>query len=382
MKYCNKCLTTNLRPNAQFNAAQICIACEFAGSTDIPAFSSDKNLRDLRSWISRLKKEHQFKRYSGQYDCIVGVSGGKDSTRQAHWVRDRLGMNPLLVCGAYPPKQMTSIGAENISNLISMGFDLEIVCPAPKSAARLSLEAFRLFGNVCKSTELALFSVVPNLALEKKIQFIFWGENPALQVGDRATLGLNPFDGSNLRSLNTLSDGGIEWVEKCVGRKSAFYRYPSAADMNKKGINIIYLGPAWDDWSTFENASYAALQGLTLQPENSRETGDISGASMLDEEFTNINMMLRYFKFGFGRATDDVNEAIRSGRLSRTEGVKIAQEFDGVCSDGIIERYCEYTEISVNEFWEVAISFVNKDLFSVASGQRPKPRFTVGQDFD
>ena len=41
--------------------------------------------------------------------------------------------------------------------------------------------------------------------------------------------------------------------------------------------------------------------------------GDISGASMIDEEFTNINMMIKYYKFGFGRATDTINERIRAG---------------------------------------------------------------------
>ena len=80
-------------------------------------------LKILKEMIRRTRskrKRHEL------YDCIVGVSGGKDSTRQAHWVRDRLGLNPLLVCCGYPPLQMTDIGAFNMSNLISMGFDVEI----------------------------------------------------------------------------------------------------------------------------------------------------------------------------------------------------------------------------------------------------------------
>ena len=62
----------------------------------------------------------------------LGVSGGKDSTRQALWVRDKLKLKPLLVCCSYPPEQLTILGAKNLSNLIELGFDLIVTSPAPK----------------------------------------------------------------------------------------------------------------------------------------------------------------------------------------------------------------------------------------------------------
>ena len=103
-------------------------------------------------------------------------------------------MNPLLVCCSYPPKQMIDLGAANLSNLISCGFDVEVFNPAPETAAKLSLEGFQQFGNVCKASEIALFSAVPRIAIERGIRLIFYGENPALQEGDSATLGVDEFD--------------------------------------------------------------------------------------------------------------------------------------------------------------------------------------------
>lgn len=41
-------------------------------------------------------------RNKGDYDCIVGVSGSKDSTRQAQWARNRRALMPLIVSVAYP----------------------------------------------------------------------------------------------------------------------------------------------------------------------------------------------------------------------------------------------------------------------------------------
>jgi len=377
MKYCKKCLTTNLRPNSVFNNDGICIVCEYSNLTDNRIFNND--LKVLKSMV---KKTLQKKRKHSLYDCIIGVSGGKDSTRQAHWVRDRLKLNPLLVCCAYPPLQTTNIGAENLSNLISMGFDVEVFSPAPRTSALLSLASFKKFGNVCKSTEMALFASVPSIAISKKIPLIFWGENPALQVGDSRSAGYNYFDGNNLRFLNTLVDGGSNWLHDEVGNyKSKSYIYPKASSLKKAKINIIYLGPAWDDWGMDNNAIYASLSGLTLRPNDSLVTGDITGASMLDEEFTNINMMIKYYKYGFGRATDICNERIRNNSITRDEAIKIVDKYDGICSETIIDKYCEYVNIKKTYFWDIVNRFTNSHIFEVNKGSRPIRKFEVGLDY-
>jgi N-acetyl sugar amidotransferase len=379
MNYCQHCLTTDLRPNACFKNG-ICIACAYSKKQILTKSNADKKLDLLMKCI---KNARQKKKCTGAYDCIVGVSGGKDSTRQAHWVRDRLGLRPLLVCCAYTPKQMSDVGALNLSNLISMGFDLITATPAPKTSEHLALTSFKQFGNVCKSTEMSLFSTVPRLAIELGINIILWGENPALQVGDSAVEGIDEFDGSNLRKLNTLTEGGNEWLQNQVPQpyKSQHYFYPDEIQFKKKKINIFYLGPAWDDWSNESNATYAALNGLTLRPNDEHETGDISNASMLDEEFTNINMMLKYYKFGFGRTTDIICEQIRDGEISREQGVVIITEYDGACSNRIINNFACYVGITVDEFWQIANRWVNPNIFHITSSHRPKPKFTVGVNF-
>lgn len=377
MKYCKKCLTTDLRPNSLFRN-DICIACEFSEKE-----ASEVSHLKLKILQDKIKKSRQKQRKKGVYDCIVGVSGGKDSSRQAHWVRDRLGLRPLLVCAAYPPKQMSEIGADNLSNLIEMGFDMIVATPAPKSAATLSLESFVKFGNIAKSTEMSLFSTVPRLAIELGVNIIFWGENPALQVGDSAVEGVDAFDGNSLRNLNTLTDGGSSWIKDVLGKEylQNHYLYPNAIEFDKHNINIFYLGPAWDDWSNDSNSIYAALQGLHLRPGEEDLTGDISNASMLDEQFVNINFMIKYYKYGFGLGTDFANQRIRAHIISRDEGIKIAERYDGVCSDSVIEGYCKYVGITKVEFWNIVNNWVNKDLFEINEGSRPKKKFKVGVNY-
>lgn len=374
MKYCKKCLTTDLRPGGEFING-FCIPCFLI--KDEKTFSPKIKLNLLKDLY---KENRKGQKNTGPYDCLVGVSAGKDSTRQAQWVRDRLGLRPLLVCVAYPPKQMTDIGAKNISNLIDLGFDLIILTPSPKTSAKLSLEGFRNFGNVSKSTEKALYSSVPRIAIDLGIKNIFWGENNATQVGEKSVLGKNEFDANNLRKMNTLSSGGNQWVFDVAGEnKGLHYIYPEEFEFKKKKINIYFLGPAWDDWSVTNNSTYAALHGLILRPFDEKITGDVSNASMLDEEFTNINMMIKYYKYGFGRATDYVNDEIRLGLITREEGIKIVEEYDGVCHDSIINNYCKYVNIDINEFWKILYSYTNKSLFDIKEGfVRPIRKFKIG----
>jgi N-acetyl sugar amidotransferase len=374
MIYCDKCLSTNLRPGGVFIEG-LCLPCHHINT------NKNENFPVKLDMLRRLYKEsRKGQKNKGAYDCIVGVSGGKDSTRQAQWVRDRLGLRPLLVCVAYPPKQMTEIGAKNLSNIINMGFDMITVTPAPKSSAQLSLESFKKFGNVSKNTEKALYSSVPRIAIDLGVNTIFWGENNALQVGEKTVQGKDEFDANNLRKMNTLLAGGDQWIHELVGKKKGqHYVYPDEIEFEKGKINIYYLGPAWDDWSNTNNSTYAALHGLNLRPNEENITGDISNASMLDEEFTNINMMIKYYKFGFGRATDIVNESIRLGEISRNEGIKLVKQYDGVCDNSIINDYCKYVGIRLGEFWDTVHSYTNRDLFDIIPGQkRPTRKFKIG----
>jgi N-acetyl sugar amidotransferase len=377
MKYCNICLSPSTRPNARFNNEGVCIPCEFAKSS--LNISYEARLKELKQIVRRLssRRKHQ------EYDCIVGVSGGKDSTRQALWVREKLGLSPLLVCVAYPPRQVSQVGVDNLSNLISLGFDCVMLGPAPQTSRKLMREAFFRFTNIFKATEMVLFAGVPKLAVAHDIKLIMWGENPALQVNESGSMGSNIWDGNKLRYINTLAGGELNWMIEEVGalEKILPYRFPDVELMREKQVNTLFLGPAWSNWSISANSVFAMAEGLNIRQEGVLSTGDLLGTSMLDEEWATINMMLKYYKLGFGRATDFVNEEIRYGRLTRSEGATLAKRYDGICDDKYVETFCRYVEITIEEFWEQVHTASSPVLFERVKGmQRPQPLFTPGVD--
>jgi len=366
-------LQPDTRPNTIFKDNGICPACHYFDQlNDVDWQERFEILQDLLL---------QFPRCKGQFhDCIIGVSGGKDSTRQALWVRDKLGLNPLLVCLSYPPEQVTQRGVDNISNLIELGFDVHILAPAPDTWRRLMVISFKRFTNWCRSTELALFSAVPRLAIHYKIPLILWGENPGLQLGDLKTLGRSGYDGNNLRFMNTLSGGGLDWMleEGFEDQDLIAYRYPDAKEFDSAGLQIVYLGWFLGDWSLVNNALYSCANGLQIRDDTPDKTGDLYGVSSLDEDWVTLNQMIKYYKFGFGRATDYVNEEIRMGRMSRQEGISVVEQYDGCCGSYYIESFCEYIGINVEQFWQQVHVNVNRDLFDVSVDGVITRRFRVG----
>jgi N-acetyl sugar amidotransferase len=373
MKYCLRCLQPDTRPNTRFTPEGICPACDyFERLQDVDWQDRYEILTDLLA---------AYPRKSGQaFDCIIGVSGGKDSTRQALWVRDKLGMRPLLACLSYPPEQVTQRGTDNIANLIELGFDLVMSLPAPGTWRALMRESFLQFTNWCKSTEMALFSSVPQLAIRYGIPLILWGENPGLQLGDLKTLGRTGYDGNNLRYMNTLGGGAADWMRQAgfTPQELIPYQYPLPDDFEANGLQIVYLGWFLGDWSLINNGLYSTSNGLHIRTDTVANTGDLRGVTSLDEDWVTLNQMIKYYKFGFGRVTDYVNEEIRLQRMTREAAIELVEQYDNACSDDYIESFCAYIDIPVGTFWEKVRSSANPRLFEVKGDRIFTRRFKVG----
>ena len=181
--------------------------------------------------------------------------------------------------------------------------------------------------------------------------------------------------------MNTLSGGSIDWLldtdvneENLIG-----YRYPDVDEFEKNDLQIVYLGWFLGDWSLLNNAMYACSSGLKIREDVVENTGDLYGVTSLDDDWVTLNQMIKYYKFGFGRVTDYVNEEIRSGRMSRTYAINLVDKYDDSCDDKYIDSFCKYIDISTNLFWDKVHESVNKDIFDIKPDGSICKKFVVGQ---
>jgi N-acetyl sugar amidotransferase len=374
MKYCLKCVQPDSRPGTEF-VNGVCPACEFRIT------STKWDWQNRKRILKQVVHSRKAIGHISGHDSILGVSGGKDSTRLALFARDFLGLNPLLVAVTYPPEQMTITGAKNLDNLSRLGFDVYQTSPSPITWKSLMRAAFLESANWAKSTELALFSGVPQIAIENGIELILWGENPALQLGALETLGKEGWDGNSLRNMNTLTGMNKEWLlnQEIDPSRIGPYLYPSQFEFEKHNLQIVFLGWAMGNWGLLENGLVASLAGLQNRSDSPSNTSDLINLTSLDEDWVILNQMIKYYKFGFGRATDYVNEWIRTGRVTRSEGIPLVQKYDGVCADRYIASFSEFIGITTEDFWLTVRKFTNSKLFDLSVAGRPRPLFEVGQ---
>jgi N-acetyl sugar amidotransferase len=352
MKYCKKCIQPDTRPGIYFNDEGICGACIYEEEKKkIDWHSREEELKGIVKWAKQKAKEN-----NSNYDCVIGVSGGKDSTFQALYARDRLGLRALLVNSE--PDYITEIGRKNIENLKFLGFDSIMLRPNPKVMKKLVKKDFLEYANPGKVTEMSLWSSAYIVADKFNIPLIIQGENPALTLGVTKIM---EADGNALNVLqqDTLSTGWQRYVGDGISEEDLFMFRFDMESIKKKGIRGVWLQYYAKEWSVSGNAEFAISHGLTIRPEyfNPHEVGTYVPYSSLDSNLVPLNQMLKHIKFGFGLCTDYACYEIREGKITREEAIDLVKKYDGKCDIRYIKKFCDYIGISVDEFWRVANSF-------------------------
>lgn len=378
MKYCKRCLQPDTRPGVVFDDEQICYACRYEESK--AKIDWDARKKELIAFAEEAKAES--KKRGNIYDCVIGVSGGKDSTFQAVYAKEELGLNPMLVnC---MPDEITEIGSKNIENLNNLGFDIFSIRPNPIVAKKLARKSFFERGNIIAASEYCLWASSYIMAEKFNIPLIIQGENAALTLGtakNQETSG-NAFSVVQLETLRGASVDSFVDLSNNITEKDLFlYKIPAVEEMEKKGIRAVFLQYYAKEWSQVYNADFSVARGLVGRQDDLHDLGRYRRYTALDCDLQIPNQMIKYLKFGFGYATDEICYDIREGRFTREQGKWYVNEYDGLCGDKYIEKACKYLDITTEEFWSVVDKYVNRDLFEKKNGKWV-PKFTVGEDYE
>ncbi len=356
MKYCKKCIMPITRPEQVFDDEGICDACR---SAELKHTTIDWNVR-------RREFEDILQQYRGDgsnYDCIIPVSGGKDSCYQALTMRDEFGMTPL--CVTHTPCELTVVGLKNLNFLRDQGFDLIQVSPNRKAYRELVRIGFFKLGDCCWPEHIGIFTAPIRVAVNYNIPLLIWGENSQFEYGGPASK----------RENNYLDRNWLEQFQMCGHRISdvvhdgvalndvKMLQYPSDDDIKRVGVTGLFLG-YYQKWDSVRNVNM--MTGLGW---HHNDQGPIEGAY---NDFENLDCKwigglhdyMKFIKFGYGRATDQLCIEIRAGRMTRDEAVAALKNTDeGKVPWRYIPDFLDYLNITEEEFIENLDSFTNKMLF-------------------
>ncbi len=369
LRHCKKCVIPNTRPNIDFDHLGICSAC-----------NNHNKKKDLINWVQRSNELKRIlikhKKNKNNYNCIIPVSGGKDSNYQTYMIKKKFKMNPLAV--TFRPLSRTYRGEENLLALKKIGVDHIDFTPNPKIINEITKKSFIKFGDTSYIDHLCIFNIIPNLAIKLNIPLIIWGENWYFEYGGQKYSGGKKLSTSILKSHHILKNFPAEkWVSKSIKFQDiSLFKSPDEKKLKRLNYEPIFLG-YYLNWDIRNNRKIAIKNGF-----KPRESGPIMGLySESDLDCTNIPIhhYFKWLKFGFNRHTDNCSNEIRKGRMTRDEAIKIVKKFDGIKPPKeYIHAFCKQVGISVKMFWKIADKFRNKRLWK--KGNRGKWFINKGID--
>lgn len=358
IQYCTKCLLPSTKPDLRFNAEGICSACS--------AFEN----RQFVDWNNREKEFVEIlNRYrsvdKSTWDCIVPVSGGKDSTVQVLKILE-LGFNPLCITSS--TCHLSNIGRENIENIKNFGVDYIEISPNKKIRKKLNRIGLETLGDISWPEHLGIFTIPVRAAVEYKVPLLIWGENSQNEYGGPAAAQDSPV--LNRRWLEEF--GGLLGMRVSdlpdlygIDPKDLIpYEYPSDQELERVGVTGLFLGHyfEWDGLSNYITAQANGFKtfGRTVE-------GSIVDYENLDNLQTGIHDYFKFLKFGFGRATDIASLHIRRGRITRSQGLELVRKHDGQYPQtylGVqLEEIISPLGLTIDDFDKICDNFTNKSLF-------------------
>ena len=356
--YCKRCVMPETKPDLVIDPEGICNACrayERRAEVDWEAREQE---------LASILENHRSKDGSS-YDCIIPVSGGKDSHAQTIRALE-LGMNPLCVTAT--TDKLSDLGRRNIENLKQLGVDYIEVSTNPVVRRNINRLALTEVGDIAWPEHVTIFTVPVRVAVSLQVPLIIWGENPQNEYGGPAAAArdnsltrrwLEEFGG--LLGLRVSDLVGIDGIER---RHLIQYTYPSDEELARVGVTGLFLG-YYLPWDGYTNALLAQAHGMETYPRTVE--GSLVDYENLDNAHMGVHDYFKFLKYGFGRASDLASMHIRRGRLTRADAVDLVKKHDGTFPwtylGTPLEEILDDIGMTLDEFRRVCDRFTNKKLF-------------------
>jgi N-acetyl sugar amidotransferase len=357
-RYCQRCILPDTRPGVLLDESGICTGCRHAETKDRIDW-------DARAGAFREVADRAAARATS-YDCVIPVSGGKDSYWQVTTCLEH-GLVPLCVSYVYPKR--TALGEQNLRTLAALGVDHLELRPDPGLERAFVEKAFRRTGISGLVSHMAIYSWPLQVAVAQDIPLVVYGENAAFEYGseDESLTG-HQVDERWLRTFGvTNGTTAADWVDAVLTRKKlSAYFAPDPATLREKDVRAVFLG-YYFRWDPENSRRIAVARGFSPRPGGAR-VGHYDFVN-IDDDLIGVHHHPKWHKFGITRTWDTLSMEIRAGRLTRDEAIETLKRRGDETPWADIELFCEYLGVSQAEYFRILEGFRNHDLWTRRNGR-------------
>jgi N-acetyl sugar amidotransferase len=365
LQYCVRCCIPQTQEGVVFDELGVCQACQSAEQKIHIDWTGREKV--LRSVLDNAKAKA-----GNNYDCIIPISGGKDSTFQLHVLTQVYGMKPLAV--TFSHNWFSETGWYNLQNSLErFNVDHVMFTPNRKLVNKLARHSLAGIGDSCWHCHAGVGAFPLQAAVRFNIPLLIWGESIAESSG-RASY-LNPvrkFDreyftkvSAKLQPFQMVRDDGEFSVTL---RDLEPFQVPSAEDCERVGVHGIHLGDYifWDDerQTEFVRDTYGWRE--------TQVEGSFKRYKSAECVMPGVHDLACYVKRGYGRSTFHASVDVRAGLLSRDEAWELIRANDGVRPEGL-DYYLKITGMTEDEFFATLEKHRHPALKNVVIPIYPKP---------
>jgi len=370
LKYCERCLMPDTRPGLKFQDG-ICVACLNYEKQKTTDWTSRKE--ELKKICDKYRESN-----GNGYDCAIAVSGGKDSHFQVYYIKEVMKMNPILL--SVGNIDWTETGRKNFENLSeTFGCDIITFNPNRKVAKKLFKKAFEEIGSPTWYIDSLIYAFPYKMALKLGIKLLIYGEDVNYTYGGKYD---TETPSAKLQPLNDVVKPIWEkWLEdgELTEKDLDATRIPTTEEMEGAGLEPIYLS-YFVPWDTHHNYEVAKRWGFKQLIHEYQREGTIEEYNQIDSIGYLINQFLKYPKFAHSSATEIASRWIRAGLKTRDEMIPQVEKYDKNLDQGIIEKFCSFTGISIKNFWDIMDKWYNGELFEQDDDGVWHEKFKVGKN--
>ena len=354
MKYCQRCVYPEIAVNLLVDDEGVCSGCRTAEkfSQLTPEFW-ERRKKKFETLIDEVRTKN-----TSNYDCIVPVSGGKDSYFQTHKIITDYGLKPLLV--TYHGNNYLPEGDYNRDRMRHV-FDADhlVFGPSVDVLKKLNRLCFKKMGDMNWHAHCGIMTYPFQIAVRFNIPLIVYGETSWDISGMYEPDDFVEFS-ARVRHEHTLR--GFEWYdmlndtdEKLTEKDMLWAKYPGDEEILKTGVRGIYIGNFFK-WDPNQHTKLVQ-ERYAWKPAEKPFERTYRQMSNLDDRYENgIHDLMKYIKFGYGRASDHASKDIRTGYMTREQGIEMVKKYDHVVSSDLA-YWLNYVGMTEAEFWKIADSF-------------------------
>jgi len=366
VRYCKRCVYPEVAVNLLIDEEGVCSACRtterFAELTEAAWNDRKINFEKIISGITHNNKS--------DYDCVIPVSGGKDSYFQTHKIVAEYGLKPLLV--TYHGNNYLPEGDYNRDRMRHVfNADHIVFGPSVEVLKKLNRLCFRKMGDMNWHAHCGISTYPIQIAVRFKIPLIIWGETSWDISGMHDP---DDFVEFSARSRHEHDLRNFEWYdllndpyEKLTEKDLLWAKYPDDDEILKVGVRGLYIGNFFK-WDPNLHANMVQEKYGWKSSEAPFER-TYRRMSNLDDRYENgVHDLLKYIKFGYGRCSDHASKDIRSGYMTREEGIRLVRRHDHVVPKDLY-HWLDYVDMSEEEFWKIADSFRDPRVWRQENGK-------------